>query len=434
MRDSNVPKFLKDDLPLFSALIQDLFPSVEIPDVSFDELENQIKETLSHRGLQKVGPFITKVIQLFDTFDVRFGVMIVGLTGAGKTACYEVLADSMTSLRKEKNSPDLRYQAVKREILNPKSISMGELYGEVNPISQEWKDGLASKIMREASLETKDDKTWVVFDGPVDALWIENMNTVLDDNMTLCLANGQRIKLRHQMRMLFEVQDLAVASPATVSRCGMVYMTPEELGWKPYVQSWIPRMYPDDTILAAEHKEMLMSLFEITIEPALEKIRVLKLVEYIKTVDIQRVANVCNFLEVLLQPQYGFKGDIQDKKKILTHYFCFAYIWGIGASLDSYGQERFDDVVREYFKQCAIPQGNTCFDYFLEAKKEYRFQPWNNRIEEFVFEKDVPFFSLLVPTVDTVRNAYCLDILLEKEKPTLFTGVTGVGKSVIVIN
>jgi dynein heavy chain len=187
------------------------------------------------------------------------------------------------------------------------------------------------------------------------------------------------------MRMLFEVQDLAVASPATVSRCGMVYMTPEELGWKPYVQSWIPRMYPDETILAAEHKEMLMSLFEITIEPALEKIRALKLVEYIKTVDIQRVANVCNFLEVLLQPQYGFKGDIQDKKKILTHYFCFAYIWGIGASLDSFGQERFDDVVREYFKQCAIPQGNTCFDYFLEAKKEYRFQPWKNRIEEFVF-------------------------------------------------
>jgi dynein heavy chain len=82
-----------------------------------------------------VPAFVTKVIQLFDTFDVRFGVMIVGATGAGKTTCYEVLQGAMSTLRKEKNSKDSRYQFVRKEVLNPKSISMGELYGEVNPIS-----------------------------------------------------------------------------------------------------------------------------------------------------------------------------------------------------------------------------------------------------------------------------------------------------------
>lgn len=82
---------------------------------------------------------------------------------------------------------------------------MGELYGEVNYFTQEWTDGLASKIMRDSAAKDDEVRQWIVFDGPVDALWIENMNTVLDDNMMLCLANGQRIKLRTQMRMLFEV-------------------------------------------------------------------------------------------------------------------------------------------------------------------------------------------------------------------------------------
>jgi dynein heavy chain len=87
-------------------------------------------------------------------------------------------------------------QNVKFEILNPKCITMGELYGEFNKMTQEWHDGLASTIMRRATLDESADKKWTVFDGPIDALWIENMNTVLDDNMTLCLANGERIKLK----------------------------------------------------------------------------------------------------------------------------------------------------------------------------------------------------------------------------------------------
>jgi dynein heavy chain len=85
---------------------------------------------------------------------------------------------------------------------------MGELYGEENIDTKEWTDGLASKIIREFTRveEGKENEfKWTVFDGPVDALWIENMNTVLDDNMTLCLANGERIKLKWTMRMLFEV-------------------------------------------------------------------------------------------------------------------------------------------------------------------------------------------------------------------------------------
>jgi dynein heavy chain, axonemal len=140
---------------------------------------------------------------------VRFGVMLVGPTGGGKSTCYRVLAHAMTALRNDYHAVDTRFQEVRYKVLNPKSITMGELYGEENADTKEWTDGLGSKIIRKF---TKDDDTqtncrrsWCVFDGPVDALWIENMNTVLDDNMTLCLANGERIKLKWSMRMLFEV-------------------------------------------------------------------------------------------------------------------------------------------------------------------------------------------------------------------------------------
>ena len=78
-------------------------------------------------------------------------------------------------------------------------------------------------------------------DGPVDTLWIESMNSVLDDSKLLTLNNGDRIALSPNVRLLFEVENLSVASPATVSRAGMIYMDIDELGWEPYVSMWIQK-------------------------------------------------------------------------------------------------------------------------------------------------------------------------------------------------
>ena len=140
--------------------------------------------------------------------------------------------------------------------------------------TQEWTDGLCSVIVRQQVKEDTPDRLYIMFDGPIDTLWIESLNTVLDDNRMLCLANGERIRLKNlgsgpsEMRMLFEVNDLAQASPATVSRLGVVYYNPEDVGWRLFVQSWLPRVFKAH-LMKEELREHLWKRFDETLDKGL---------------------------------------------------------------------------------------------------------------------------------------------------------------------
>jgi len=72
---------------------------------------------------------------------------------------------------------------------------------------------------------------WVVMDGDVDPEWIESLNTVMDDNKVLTLVSNERIPLTPEMRLIIEVANLRNATPATVSRGGVLFINNGDIGW-----------------------------------------------------------------------------------------------------------------------------------------------------------------------------------------------------------
>ena len=435
LRDSNLPKFLSEDAVLFNAILSDLFPGVQLPDHDYGHLQTHIQSAMTEKKLEVTLPQTKKVIQLYETMVVRHGVMLVGPTGGGKTTVYEILKRALTSLH-EAGISHADYKPVQTYVLNPKSISMGELYGEVNTATGEWTDGLLANTVRFScnAGQTSTDHQWIVCDGPVDALWIENMNTVLDDNKMLCLANSERIKLTPHIHMMFEVQDLAVASPATVSRCGMVYVDPSELGWRPVVRRWLESLPK----LTTTHREYLLTLYDAHVAKALHFIRK-SLVEGMPHVDVAKVMT-CSYLieEILFGPDSKIelaKCDEDQARSILANVFFFSFVWGVGGNLAEGSFEAFDNHIRDTFSELRdvkIPNMGYVFDFFVDFSGSLpALRNWEEQVPTFQYDREIPFFDMLVPTVTTVKFGYLMSKLLNGNHPVLFTGITGVGKSVI---
>jgi len=156
--------------------------------------------------------------------------MLVGAAGCGKTNIMNTLTESWSAIPGQ--------LPIKITRMNPKAIKGQEMYGVMNNVSQEWIPGVYSEIWKKANDRKNKFHTWINCDGPVDAIWIENLNTVLDDNKILTLANAERIPMSDNCKMTFEVENLDNASPATVSRCGIIYVSAPDLSWEPLFETW----------------------------------------------------------------------------------------------------------------------------------------------------------------------------------------------------
>lgn len=441
IKDANIPKFLADDLELFEALVQDLFPNVELKSPDQQVLINAIDKHLDATGYEKVNidPFKQKVCQLYETINVRFGVVVIGEAMVGKSMAIRTLQGAMSSIRRSDQNNNAFF-IVKSTFINPKSITMGELFGEENLLTKDWHDGLASHYIRQATtILDQEQMTWIVFDGPVDALWIENMNSVLDDSRLLCLANGQRIRLSERMRILFEVGDLDKASPATVSRLGVVFMSKEDIGWRPIVDKWFKdkicqwRIIPDDKgsppVLEEEELERFREQLIEGIDEMIRYSENTNKKEPITTLTLQRVQSVCNYLELYLTGSSKFKtqDEPENKERCITNALALSLGWAFGGS---HYEEQQASVSREIKEKYRVPGNSPIYDLYIDYE-EQTLNSWVDLMEKPEFDREMTYYEIVVPTVDSVKTTALIKGLFDINKHVFLTGASGSGKSVI---
>ncbi|XP_027467991.1 dynein heavy chain 3, axonemal [Zalophus californianus] len=452
--DVNLAKFLAQDVPLFQGIISDLFPGVVLPKPDYEVFMEVLNENIKKMKLQPVPWFIGKIIQIYEMMLVRHGYMIVGDPMGGKTCAYKVLAAALGDLYEAKQMGEF---AVEYRIINPKAITMGQLYGCFDQVSHEWTDGILANAFREQASSISDERKWIIFDGPVDAVWIENMNTVLDDNKKLCLMSGEIIQMSPKMSLIFEPADLEQASPATVSRCGMIYMEPHQLGWKPLKDSYMDTL---PASLTEEHKELVNDMFMWLLQPCLEFIR-LQCKFVVQTSPIHLAFSMMRLYSSLFDEIKEINEEESELHEGLTSQqiflwlqglFLFALVWTVAGTVNADSRKKFDLFFRNLImgmddnnprpksvkltKNNIFPERGSIYDFYFLKQGSGHWCTWTEYITKE--EEDIPanakVSELIISTVETARQSFFLKTYVDHEIPVLFVGPTGTGKSVITNN
>jgi len=436
LKDFNWPKIVVEDRQIFSGLIRDLFPGIAEEEAQLDELlVKRIRACAKEDGLQAEdgSDFTLKVVQLEEILQVRHSCFIIGNPGCGKTAIWKTLARAQTAGG---------FDTIV-ENADPKAVTADELFGCMNPKTKEWKDGVLSTIMRDMTKNSGRYKAeqkykWIILDGDVDPEWIESLNTVMDDNKVLTLVSQERIPLTPEMRLILEVSHLKNATPATVSRGGVLFINDADVGWRPFFDSWLGKYKKSDDAYA--ENVFTLALSHYISDQFLEDLRTKSHIAPV--CDMAQVSSLTCIIDHLyttlhkVKAQHDLLKRLREEnkedeiKQLYEAFFVFAAMWAYGGSLDEDNKGNFSKSFMSVSK-VRFPEGGQCFDYFYDPI-EACWRHWGGSVEQMNKDYEGLFNNLVVPTAETTRQRFLLDLHVNARKGILYVGSAGTGKTTII--